>query len=282
MNKNLKKLKHNKIKNSGLIFEMLIKQLTTEMINNDVAIAKKIIERNFHKNSELYKEVKIYTAIMNSKNKNKEYIYSIINEALDYSKQINIKKIQKEKFNLIKDINSNYGNAFFNTQIKDYIDFANIYKLLELKLNKNNLILEVGEETQTKENLVESLMNKEDLIEELKENNFPVDSLTYKVLIRNFNKKYSNLNEKQKEILSLFTNNFSYNQTYKEKFINLLNEIRTNLEDKNKKIDNKTYNVKINSVVNKLNLVEEKINKNKFNSGCIQTLIYSAELSELL
>lgn len=154
-----KKLKHSKIKNTGILFELLARQITSDILNKKKSDeSQHILKKYFGKSTELHKEHKIYTAILSTKNKKQSHILSMLDEALERARQLNTRKLSAEKYNLVGEIKSTYGDVFFKSTLPDYKLLASIYKLITIE-QYPQITTEIGERTRTKEFLIESLVN---------------------------------------------------------------------------------------------------------------------------
>ena len=110
----LKKTKHSKIKNTGLLFEFLVRQLTVDVLNDIKGnTALKIIKKRFNENTELGKELHLYTILLNEKFKSDKKGDYLISEALSTYNKINIQSLKREKYNLIKEIRGKYDLSKF-------------------------------------------------------------------------------------------------------------------------------------------------------------------------
>ena len=57
--------KHNKIKNTGILFELLTRQITVDILNNKKnSSAIKILKKFFNENTELGKENQLYKVLV--------------------------------------------------------------------------------------------------------------------------------------------------------------------------------------------------------------------------
>ena len=97
---NSKKLRHSKLRNTGLLFEMLVRQLATDTLNNKDSIATTILKKYFNK-TELSKEFKIYQTLYNTKNLTEVKSNMLINSCLDAYNKLNKIKLKKEKYDLV-------------------------------------------------------------------------------------------------------------------------------------------------------------------------------------
>jgi hypothetical protein len=224
MNSNVK---HSKFKNTGILFELLVRQVTSDMMSNQDSKAVSIIKKYF-KNTEISKEYSLYNTVNSSPKLSEGKAESLINVVIEQSKKLDHNKLNKEKFNLIKEIKNNYDvDNFFKAKIDNYKTFAALYNLLESQYNKkftdtkflvtNKIVIL---EHITKELMSESKIEKKAVLEFMKEDK-DVRILAYRILVEKFNSQYSDLSEDQKSILKEYINNISDTKQLKE-FLNSL------------------------------------------------------------
>lgn len=120
----MNKINHSKYKNTGIIFETLIRQIASDTMSNKDSKAVEIIKKYFT-NTELAKEQKLYAALTSSKTINETKADGLINSVLDLSKRLNKTKLRKEKYALIKEIKDSYDiDNFFKAKIHNYKTLA--------------------------------------------------------------------------------------------------------------------------------------------------------------
>jgi hypothetical protein len=130
----MKKIKHSKIKNTGMLFELLARQITSDIISANESMAVKILRKFFNKNTELIKEYKLYNTLCNEKMKSETKANMLIEAVLKAKMGIDKKKLQQEKYELIHEIKNNFDiDLFFQTKVQNYKLLASIYKLFEYK-----------------------------------------------------------------------------------------------------------------------------------------------------
>lgn len=196
---------HNKKRNVGIIYEQIINFICKSLLNEKKLQAEKateIIKNNFHKDSQLFKEYKLFKALATTHNISDQLATSIISEAKKACNHMfNSDQLEREKSALIKDLNYAFGKGvIFESKINDYRIYATIQTLLnEWRENTNNF----DKTTEYEIKLHESLTKKE-VIQETKD--IPrVDALTFKVMRELFDKKYSlTLNGMQKKLIEAF------------------------------------------------------------------------------
>ena len=117
------KIKHSKYKNTGILFELLVRQITADTLKGDDSPAIDLLKKYFVK-SELGREYKLYESILKSKVINESRATLFINTALDNSKRFNKTSLKKQKYNLINEIKNHYDlDTFFGAKIKNYKEF---------------------------------------------------------------------------------------------------------------------------------------------------------------
>ena len=250
------KLKHSKYKNSGLIFELLIRQVTADTISGKQSPALDIIKKYFLK-SELSKEYKLYESLLKKLPLTESTANIVINTILETSKKLNRGNLRREKYNLIKEIRDNYNlDEFFKIKLPNYKAYAALYSLMEV-YNNDNLVNPdaiITNKVTLLEILTTSKINKkevkDEVIEEFKKYDKDLRILTYRILLEKFNDKYDGLNEKQKAVLKQFITEVDSTPKLKEFYNNQISEIKTELKTLIKSVDDKVTVIKLNEIVN--------------------------------
>jgi hypothetical protein len=242
------RIKHSKYKNTGILFELLVRQITADTLREGESPAVDLLKNYFFK-SELGKELKLYESVTKSKVLSENQASAFISTILEQSTRLNRSTLRKEKYNLIKEIKSLYNiNEFFATKVKNYTQFASIYTLIESQNSKN--ITDTEQIVDNKVNLLEHLTKsvasedvKNDVLSEFQTYDKDTRILTYKVLLEKFNDKYDDLSNDQKSVLKEFIESVDstpklrnfYNSKIKELKYAVLTEAKT-LKDKVVKI----------------------------------------------
>lgn len=250
------KLKHSKYKNSGLIFELLIRQVTADTISGKQSPALDIIKKYFLK-SELSKEYKLYESLLKKLPLSESTANIVINTILETSKKLNRGNLRREKYNLIKEIRDNYNlDEFFKIKLPNYKAYAALYSLMEI-YNNDNLVNPdaiITNKVTLLEILTTSKINKkevkDEVIEEFKKYDKDLRILTYRILLEKFNDKYDGLNEKQKAVLKQFITEVDSTPKLKEFYNSQISEIKTELRTLIKSVDDKVTVIKLNEIVN--------------------------------
>ena len=249
-------LKHSKYKNSGLIFELLIRQVTADTISGKQSPALDIIKKYFLK-SELSKEYKLYESLLKKLPLSESTANIVINTILETSKKLNRGALRREKYNLIKEIRDNYNlDDFFKIKLPNYKAYAALYSLMEI-YNNDNLVNPdaiITNKVTLLEILTTSKINKkevkDEVIEEFKKYDKDLRILTYRILLEKFNDKYDGFNEKQKSVLKQFITEVDSTPKLKEFYNSQITEIKTELKNLIKSVDDKVTSIKLNEIVN--------------------------------
>ena len=274
------KVKHSKYKNTGILFELLTRQLTADTIAGNQPKSLSFLKKHFNSKTELLKEYKIYHTLATQKYKKDSQATMLIEELVKAHEKLNKSQLRREKYNLIKEIRDNYDiNNFFKAKITDYKVMASIFNLLENKkatplsiISSKVTILEHITEKQTKPktNPVLENYNKQDKDTRL---------LTYKVLLEKFNEKYSDLQDNQKTLLKEYVNSVSNSPSLKSYLNQEIKEVKKDLSKYSKKVEDKVIAVKLNETKLMIKPLDKKVSVNDDN--VINLLNYYELVNEL-
>ena len=279
------RIKHSKYRNTGILFELLVRQITSDTLSGKESKATPILKKFFVK-TELGKEYKLYETLLSKKHLSEGKAEIVINTIIESSRSLNRNSLKRQKYNLIKEISNHYNiDEFFKTKLPNYKAQAALYTLLEIYNSEN--LSNPDQIISNKIALLETLTNRivdkkqveDNLLEEFKSYDKDVRILTYKVLLEKFNGKYANLNENQKVILKEFINSIDSTPKLKESYNNRVNEIKNSLIKLNKKVTDKAVKIKINEVTN---LLTELNKTDKVGDNDLVNLLQYYELLEEL
>jgi hypothetical protein len=278
-------IKHSKYKNTGILFELLVRQITTDTLSGKNSEATNILKKFFSK-TELGREYKLYDSLLKRTNLTEGKAEIILNTVLESSKHLNRSALKRQKYNLINEIKNYYNlEDFFKTKLPHYKAQAAIYTLIEghnsdkkpsheqIITNKLSLLEHL---TSSK---VKSKENTDELLNEFSHYDKDTRILTYKILLDKFNDKYSNFSNDKKTILKEFINSVDNTNKLKEFYNIKINEFKTDLIKLNKKTTNPVTKIKINEVTNLL--VELGKNDKVSNDNIVNLLQYCDLLEEL-
>ena len=245
----MRKVKHNKIRNTGLLFEFLLRQITSDVLNKDNGPAVKIVKNKFNENTELGKELALYNILITKKFKSDTKADYFINEVMKARSDLNNSTLRRERYNLIKEIQSNYNlQKFMSSKVPNYKVFASIYKLFEYN------ILSPDEKTESFFNIVEHVTTEDKnirLSETVK--TLPDDEdlriLTYKTLLEKFNQKYTKLSKDQKNLLREYINNVSNTNSLKDTLKTIVKGLKKDLKQHSKNLQDKVVKIKMNEAI---------------------------------
>jgi len=273
------KVKHSKFKNTGILFELLVRQITADSMVDQNSKALGLIKK-FFMGSELAKENKLYQSLVNSEQLNEQKANVVISTILDQSSKINRVKLNKEKFNLIKEIKSTYDmNDFFKAKINNYKTLASIYVLFESYTDKKfkNPETIISSKISILEHLTKSKVstNLSPLVEEFLQQDRPTQMLVQKVMLENFNKKFSNFTDEQKEVLREYIQSVSDSTNLKKFLDKKFKEVRLELLEQLKTITEPVTKIKVQEVIT---LIKPILESKKIKDEQVSALLQYQEL----
>jgi len=250
------KVKHSKFKNTAILFELLVKQITQEVLSNSTKnLSEKIIKEFFNSRKELAKELKLYNWIVKERFSNNDDAKLFLQEVIEERKKLDESKLAKEKYNLIKTIKESYElDKFLSSNLQNYKLLASIYKVFESKTQGRKV--EIRDFIESNNTILEHITNvrpvskpQDKLYEEFKKQSEDLRLLTYKLLIENFNNKYSNLDDSQKGLLREFINNVSNTSTFSKFIGEETKKVLSHLISESKDITDKVTKIKISEMI---------------------------------
>jgi hypothetical protein len=280
----MRKVKHNKIRNTGLLFEFLLRQITSDVLNKDNGLAVKIVKEKFNENTELGKELALYNILITKKFKSDTKADYFINEVMKARKDLNNSTLRRERYNLIKEIQSNYNlQKFMSSKVPNYKTYASIFTLFEY-----NKSLSPDQKTESFFNIVEHVTTTDKSIK-LSETvtTLPDDEdlriLTYKTLLEKFNQKYTKLSKAQKNLLREYINNISNTNSLKDTLKQIVKGLKEDLKTHSKNLKDKVVKIKMNEAIKSIDKfcgVNDKSNVVK-DEYVVQSMRYLELLKEL-
>tara|TARA_R100001463_G_scaffold123474_2_gene180182 strand:- start:171 stop:1034 length:864 start_codon:yes stop_codon:yes gene_type:complete len=247
------KIKHSKYKNTGILFELLVRQITADTLKGGDSPAIDILKEYFVK-TELGREYKLYESIIKSKVLTESKAILVINSILEINNKLNRKAIKRQKYNLINEIKKSYNlESFFGSKIKNYKELASLYTLIESYNADNTIATEqiIDSKLTLLEYLTEKVIKpdtKQTVLEEFSSYDKDVRTLTYKVLLEKFNSKYDVLSNDQKQILKEYINSVDSTPDLRNFYNIKITELKSTLSKINKLVKDKVTQIKITEV----------------------------------
>jgi hypothetical protein len=271
-------IKHSKFKNTGLLFELLVRQITSDTLEGKNSTAINILKKYFV-NTELGKEYKLYEQLGAYKNLTESKAEMVINTLIETSTKLKRTEIRKQKYNLVREIKENYNvENFFRAKVGNYKVFAALNNLIE-----NQSSEKVAPETviNNKITLLEHLtkvpaaVQSDELLEEYKGYSKDLRILTYKMLLEKFNEKYDHLTPQQKEVLREVVTAVDNTDKLKQYYNTKIAEVQNLLSKKTSDLKDEVLKIKITEV---LKYVQPLGKTEKVTNDCIINLLQYYEL----
>jgi len=249
-------VKHSKYKNTGILFELLVRQITTDTLDGKDSPAKDILKKYFVK-SELGREYKLYETLLKRTSLTEGKANVVVDTLIESSKTLNRGAIKRQKYNLINEIQKHYDlNEFFNHKLPNYKIFAAFYTLTEIANAQNTI--DPDQTITNKVTILEHLTAakiaeskvRDEVMGEFENADKDVRFLAYKMVLENFNTKYNDLHPRQKEILKEFITSVDNKPRLKEFYTAKVVEIKEELVALNAKTKNEVTKIKINEIIN--------------------------------
>ena len=265
-----KKLKHSKIKNTGILFELLTRQITADVLDGKDSKAVTIVKKYFNENTVLGKELQLYRLLSekhyNSENKANELLDLVIKSR----RKLSSSSIRNEKYNLIKEIKKSYQvQDFFGGRISNYKLLASISNVIQSETTNEDF--QPDQVLNSKFTILEHITNKnisgkvkDKVLKEYNKKDKDLRLLTYKILVDKFNKKYKNLDESQKRLLKNYINNISNTNKMREFVDKEVSAVKTVLSKHLPKVKDKLTKIKLDEAVKQIgNLTKGRIIEEK-------------------
>ena len=259
------KAKHSKFRNAGLLFELLARQVTADILaGKDESSAKNLLFKYFSPNTELGREWQLYNFLVNEKAKDETLAEKYITITLKQREKLDNKKLAEQKYNLIKEINDVYSaETLLKSSLKNYKLFASIYKLFEDHIN-NKIKFDIQEVIQARNCISENLCGikkktpeaEEEVIKNYKLQTEDIRMLSYRIMVDSLNKKYQDLDHNQKRLLREFINNITNSNSLNLLINEEVETVKKELTELSSQIDSEVIRIKINETVKQLDKVK--------------------------
>jgi hypothetical protein len=282
-------IKHNKVKNTGILFELLVRKVASDVLDGKSdSFAVKLMREHFHSKTELGKELQLYRTFFNAVKLTETKSFNVLDLVLQRRKSLNEKLLNAQKFLLIKEIKEHCDlKQFMSGRVPSYKVYASIYKLFE-SATREEIFEDLNDVISSRFVVVEHLkgaLKEESIIKEsnyseiLKNQPEEIRYLSYKILLEKFNEKYSNFSDKQKAVLREYINNGTDLEKFSKYIViestTLIDAIKINLH----KVRDDVTKIKINEVVSQLEHIKRK---GSIKENHITSLLIAHEISHEL
>ena len=271
----MSRFKHSKLRNTGLLFEFLLRQVTVDVLNKKKeSPALKIIKSQFNEHTEMGKELALYNILVTKKFKSYKKADFFLSEVIRQRGRLNNTSLRREKYNVIASIKDHYNvNQLFSSKVPNYKVFASIYKLFE-----GISELSADEKTESYFIIIENvttLKSKKErsyIPEDFKDKDLRI--LSYKTLLEKFNKKYTNLSDEQKLVLKEYISNISNTNNFSVFVERQIPKLKNKLNNKVTKIKDKVLRIKLKESINCVNKFCLNESKQTDDNSVVQLLRY--------
>ena len=286
----MKKIKHSKFKNTGFIFELLVRQVTSEILSSNKSVAETILKEFFNSKKELSKELKLYQYLINEKYNSETKAEKFIDTICEARKRLDEKKLTKEKYVLIKEIKEKYNiDEFIKSPISNYKTLASIYKIFEVVTSEEQY--EPTDIVNSRFTITENIINtsiqnkdskiKDAVLEQYKKQDEDLRSISYKLLVESFNNKYKNLTTEQKGLLREYINNINNTGKLNEYVFSEVFKLTNELKEIGSKVSDKVTKIKLAETISNIKKIKSvKKVKEQHLSAMMMTYELLAELKK--
>ena len=261
------KLKHSKIKNTGILFELLTRQITADVLAGKSTKSVSIVKKYFNENTELGKEYELYKILSEKHYQSENRANHLLEAVIKSRRKLSNSTLRREKYNLIKEIKENYNvTDFFNGRIPNYRILASIYNMFQSETS--DIEFKPDEVVNSKFTVLERITSKkitkkqikEKVINEYGKSDKDLRLLAYEILVDKFNKKYKKLDESQKSLLKKYINNISNTNSLRGYIDNEVVQTKKQLKKHLPEVNDKITKIKLTEAINQIeNLTKGKV-----------------------
>lgn len=260
-------IKHNKLRNTGILFELLARQITADVLENKKdSVAVKLMREFFDSKKELGKELMLYRAFFNVQNLSEQKAFQLLKLVTEQRKNLDQNILNTEKYRLIKEIKNNFDlKEFFSARIPSYKIYASIYKNFDMAVHGVTDITAIEELANSQFTIVEHLsgkaVNKEikehaELSNIIRSQEDDIRFLAYKILIERFNEKYRGLDDAQKKLLQEYIYNISNTSKLKTYAQAESDRLSKEIYQLSKSVTDTVVRIKLAEVITQLNKIK--------------------------
>jgi len=261
-------IKHNKLRNTGILFELLVRKITSDVMESSKeSVAVRLMREFFNSKKELGKELMLYRAFFNVQNLSEQKAFQLLQLVTEQRKTLNQRVLNEQKYQLIKEIKKNFDlKEFFSDRVPSYKIYASIYKTFDASINGIGDFTTIEELASSQFTIVEHLSgagiskdSKEhnELSNMIRGQNEDIRFLSYKILIERFNEKYKGLDEAQKKLLQEYIYNISDTGKLREYAHSESKVLAKRLTEHAKKVTDTVVRIKLYEVISQLNKIQK-------------------------
>jgi len=257
-----RKLKHSKIKNTSILFEVLTRQITADVLAGKDTKTVKLVKHFFNENTELGKELQLYRVLAEKTYPSADKATQLLETVIKSRQRLSNSKLRNEKYNLIKEIKENYNvTDFMNVRLPNYKILASIYNIFQAESTTDNFNPEdvVNSKFTVLENIVgkKTSVKNDNFLREYKEKDKDLRLLAYQILVDKFNTKYKTLNESQKDLLKNYINNISNTNSLRE-FVDVeVNKTKKQLQKHLPLVDDNITKIKLSEAIKQMETLKK-------------------------
>jgi hypothetical protein len=265
------RVKHSKIKNTGILFELLSRQITVDVMNgDDKSKSVEMLKKFFNEGTELGKENQLYQVLLKENYNSSHKAEKLVDAVVKARQKLQNKKLRTEKYNLIKEIKKNYVvEDFFRARIPNYKVYASIYKKFIVETTP---IVNPSEEVESTFSIIEHITrnktkpknSESQVLTEFKGEDKDVRLMSYQMMVDNFNGRYKKLNSMQRNLLKEYINNISNTNSLREFINGEVKKVKQILSKILPKVDDDITKIKLSEAINQVDTIKKgKIVKDK-------------------
>ena len=265
------RVKHSKIKNTGILFELLSRQITVDIMNgDDKSKSVEMLKKFFNEGTELGKENQLYQVLLKENYNSSHKAEKLVDAVIKARQKLQNKRLRTEKYNLIKEIKKNYKvEDFFRARIPNYKVYASIYKKFIVETTQ---LFNPTEEVESTFSIVEHITRNKtrpkgvesQVISEFKGEDKDVRLMSYQLMVDNFNGRYKKLNSMQRNLLKEYINNISNTNSLREFINGEVKKVKQILSKILPKVDDDITKIKLSEAIKQVDIIKKgKIVKDK-------------------
>ena len=277
----MKKLKHSKFKNTGILFELLVRQITADILDDEqTSHANRLMRKYFSEDTSLGKEQRLYQLLMEESASDDNNAERLIDAVTKSHKKLNTKNLMQQRYELVKEMKDAYPiDDFLRSKIRNYKTYASIFKLFGSE-NKDTYC-DAKELYESKNTIIQGLCSKRKTAEGVEgdyaQHNEDLRLIAYKLLVDKFNEKYtSTLSEAQQTLLKNYINNISNTNSLREYVNEQIPLVKSQISElSDRVVTDEVVKIKLGEVISQLDKIRDG---RTVKDSQVSTLLMSYEL----